>query len=153
MTDRELPTSPGSLIEWVETDEYGDSYSMVASAIPLKNVPDSEVIWAAATLSDPNDKGNVFSEEYIQEHDWSLVIETIPVDDAPFEVREAFEDGDTVLGAVYEAVLVEGDPIYFTTAPSFKYGDDFEDVFSVDAYGNTDNSEDRDAVFLPTQLI
>lgn len=153
MTDRALPTSPGSIVEWVESDSYGDNYSMVAAAIPLDNVPDSEVIWAAATLASPDDSGNVFSEEYIQSYDWSLVLETIPVDDAPFDVREAFEDGDVVLGAVYEAALIEGDPVLFTTAPSFKYGDDFEDVFAVDAYGNTDNSEEREAVLLPTRLI
>lgn len=145
----ELPESPGSVVTWPELDEYGDPIHYVST---LFQSPDGTTHWGDSFISEG--VSSVFKKENIQSQGWIRVIETVPADEAPEAVKEAFANGDVVLGAVFTSELPDGVESTFTTAPGLIYHREISDVVQVDPFGNLyEEGNARTALWLPKVIV
>lgn len=147
---RPLPTNPGSVISWAEPADDEADEKWTATAI-LMSDPDGTSFWSDSYVDQNEPSKELFSPEHLDTVEWIELVATVPAVDATFDVREAFEAGDGIVGAVFEAELDGVDDV-FTTAPGGYYNGEFFDVVDVDAYGNLSHEEDdRRILFLPVQ--
>lgn len=148
---RPLPSTPGSIIAWgeLEDPDTGERWAAVATAI---ETPDGGILWADAFIEDAN-PSSIFTPEHLNSVEWVHVLDTVKADDAPENVKAAFNDGDVILGAVFDSKL-EGIDVTFTTAAGVFYSGELSEVFAVDVYGNLyEGDADRKANYLPTELV
>jgi hypothetical protein len=166
-----LPTNPGSVVKFIVQPEdyltdpqsYDEPMMHVATLIPGHIDTDGEIhsaVWASAYVDDPEDKGNVFSEEFILARNPELVVETFPASERPDLVAMVNESGPQTIGLVVHIREHESEPeSTFTFAPGFVNLDseEFGDCMFTNSYGGFHASDvfESDPVFLyvPDKLI
>lgn len=149
---RPLPENPGSIIAWgeVEDAETDERWTATATAILT---PEGAIVWGDSFI-DGESSTELFTPEHLNSVEWIPLVETVVADHAPDFVKAAFADGETVTGAVFDAPLEDvPDPVAFTTAAGVFYRGELSEVYSVDVYGNTTDSTEREPRFLPTILL
>lgn len=159
-----LPTNPGSVVRFLvpQGDDEPDMW-YVATLIPGHIDDDGgvhDMVWAASTVEDPEDSGNVFSEEFILSHKVEVVVETVPAAGNEEQVETVDESGFATIGLVLR-VWDEQDDIWqtFTYAPGFvTFGGELEDCMFTNSYGGFISIADIESaqyeyLFVPTALV
>ena len=164
-----LPTTPGSVVTFtVQPEDYltdpqpsDEPLVSVATLIPGHISSTGEIhdaVWASAYISDPEDKGNVYSEEYILARNPELVVETFAAADRPDLVEMVKENGPQAIGAVVHIREFDGEPeSTFTFAPSFVYEGELSECMFTNSYGGFHAADvfESEPVFLyvPDKLV
>lgn len=169
-----LPTTPGSVVKFLvqpadyltDPQDYDEPMWSVATLIPGAIDTDGAVhaaVWASAYVSDPEDKGNVYSEEFILARTPELLVETFAAADRPDLVARVHEVGYRTIGLVMHVREHESEPeMTYTFAPSFisfdgDGADELGDCMLTNSYGGFHSTEffESDPVFLyvPDKLI
>lgn len=148
---RPLPIAPGSVIAWGELEDPATGERWAATATAIQS-PDGEIVWADAFVDDEN-SSSLFATDHLNSVEWLAIIETVRAEEAPASVRSAFDNGDTVLGAVFEAELDDIPSVTFTTAAGVLYAGEVSEIYAVDIYGNLNQSDQRRPLYLPTELL
>lgn len=166
---QKLPANPGSIVTFTVQPEdylkdpqsYDEPMISVATLIPGHVTSTGEIreaVWASSYVNDPEDKGNVYSEEFILARDPQLVVETFPAAERPDLVAMVKESGPQALGAVVHIREFEGEPeSTFTFAPGFVHEDGFEDCMFVNSYGGFHVSDVFESepvlLYVPDKLV
>lgn len=164
-----LPTTPGSVIRFLvpqENVQEGDEPALwyVATLIPGHIDDDGTahaLVWASSYVNDPEDEGNVFSEEFILSHKVEVIVETVPATPENAEFVSATRDsGFSVIGLVLR-VWNDFDDIWetFTYAPGFQsLSGELDDCMFTNSYGGFISHADIEShkhefLFVPTKLV
>lgn len=166
-----LPKNPGSVVKFLvqpedyltDPQEFDVPMWHVATLIPGVIDADGEVkdaVWASAYIDDPEDQGNVFSEDFILARTPELIVETFPSAERPDLVEAVRESGFQTVGLVVHIREHESEPEQtYTFAPGFVNldSDELGDCMFTNSYGGFHSSEffESDPVFLyvPDKLI
>ena len=142
-----LPTTPGSVVTFtVQPEDYltdpqpfDEPQLSVATLIPGHISSTGEIhdaVWASSYIDDPEDKGNVYSEEFILARDPQLVVETFLASERPDLVEMVNESGIATVGAVIHVNEFEGEPnSTYVFAPGFIYDGELGDCMFSNSYG------------------
>lgn len=159
-----LPTNPGSVVRFLVPQEDGEPEMWyVASLIPGHIDDDGvahDMVWAASTVNDPEDAGNVFSEEFILRVRAEVVTETVPAAGHPAQVKMVEDAGFASIGLVLR-VWDEQDDIWqtYTYAPGFAaFSGELEDCMFTNSYGGYISAADIESgkyeyLYIPTKLV
>lgn len=160
-----LPTTPGSIVRFLVPQEDGEpDMWYVATLIPGHIEDDGTahaLVWASAYVDDPEDAGNVFSEEFITSHPNEVVVETVPATEENAQFVEATKDsGFATIGLVLR-VWSDLDDIWetFTYAPGFQaFSGELEDCMFTNSYGGFISHSDIESrehqfLFVPTAFV
>jgi hypothetical protein len=164
-----LPTTPGSVVSFVVQPEdyltdpqpYDEPQTSVATLIPGSISSTGEIqsaVWASAYIDDPEDQGNVYSEEFILARDPQLLVETFPASERPDLVEMVNESGIAAVGAVIHVNQYEGEPeSTFVFAPGFIHDGELGDCMFTNSYGGFHVSDvfesDPILLYVPDKLI
>lgn len=160
-----LPTTPGSVVRFLVPQDDGEpDMWYVATLIPGHIEDDgtaNSLVWASSYIDDPEDVGNVFSEEFILSHKVEVVTETVPATPENAGYVEAVkESGFATIGLVVR-VWSDLDDIWetFTYAPGFQaFSGELDDCMFTNSYGGFLSLSDIESskyefLFVPTTLV
>lgn len=165
----QLPTTPGSVVRFLvpqENVQEGDEEALwyVATLIPGHIDDDGSVnslVWASSYVNDPEDAGNVFSEEFILSHPVEVVVETVPASaENEVFIENVNESGFASIGLVLR-LWNDVDDIWetFTYAPGFQsFSGELDDWMFTNSYGGFASIQSIESgvhefLFVPTKLV